>query len=95
MFDIFSQFGAIIGLAVIIALIMRSLKQPLLLGYILTGIIVGPAILGWLQSSSNIEFFSYNFSKRVAQAGAIELGSLIIKGVIEWMNTKKILLLLW
>lgn len=37
---------------------MRALKQPLVVGYILSGIIVGPLVLNILQSGEIIEVFS-------------------------------------
>lgn len=40
---IFTQLSLVIVVAAAVALVMRALRQPLILGYILTGIAVGPA----------------------------------------------------
>jgi len=45
MIEAFIELGIIVFLAVIITAIMRALKQPLLIGYILTGILVSPYFL--------------------------------------------------
>jgi Kef-type K+ transport system membrane component KefB len=55
--SIFGELSIIIGLAVIFASIMRLLKQPLLIGYILAGITAGP-ILGLINNTDAIESFS-------------------------------------
>lgn len=54
----FIELSTIIVIATCIALIMQYLKQPLILGHILTGIIVGPILLDLLQSKEVIEIFS-------------------------------------
>jgi Kef-type K+ transport system membrane component KefB len=56
--DHFLELSLIIGIATGIALLMQYLKQPLILGHILTGILVGPAVLNLLQSKELIESFS-------------------------------------
>lgn len=55
--SIFGELSIIIGLAVIFASIMRLLKQPLLIGYILAGITAGP-ILGLISNTEALESFS-------------------------------------
>ena len=55
--SIFGELSIIIGLAVIFASIMRLLKQPLLIGYIMAGITAGP-ILGLINNTDAIESFS-------------------------------------
>jgi len=39
---IFAQLSLVIAIAAGMALIMRLIRQPLIIGHILTGIIVGP-----------------------------------------------------
>jgi len=56
--EVFIELSTIIALALGVALIMRLLKQPLIVGYILTGIIVGPYVLNILHNSDIIELFS-------------------------------------
>lgn len=55
--DIFTELSLLLALATGIALIMRALKQPLIIGHILTGIIVGPSVLGLVRSPETIEAF--------------------------------------
>lgn len=43
--EVFLQFGLILSFTAVIATIMKALRQPLIIGYILTGIIVGPSVL--------------------------------------------------
>lgn len=54
--NIFAQLSLTIGIAAVMALIMRVIRQPLILGYILAGLIVGPSFLN-LISHSNQETF--------------------------------------
>lgn len=55
---IFAQLSFVIVLAAVISIIMRLLHQPLIMGYILTGIIVGPSFLGLIQAKEAFESFS-------------------------------------
>lgn len=54
--NIFAELSLAIGIAAIMALIMRIIRQPLILGYILAGLIVGPSFLN-IISESNQEMF--------------------------------------
>lgn len=54
--NVFAELSFAIGIAAIMALIMRLIKQPLLLGYIAAGLIVGPSLLG-IISEGNQEMF--------------------------------------
>lgn len=56
--DIFTEISLVIVIATIISVLMRILKQPMLIGYILTGVIVGPAVFGVMQSDESLEVFS-------------------------------------
>jgi len=56
--DIFIEIGLIIFVATAVSLIMRLLKQPLIVGYIITGIIVGPYFLNFTESVNYVELFS-------------------------------------
>lgn len=57
--DIFLHVSAIIAIAAAVALIMQSLKQPLILGHILTGFLVGPIGINLVQPKEGIEVFSH------------------------------------
>jgi len=56
--EIFIQIGLIILVATAISFLMKLLKQPLIVGYILSGIIVGPYLLNLTASASYVELFS-------------------------------------
>jgi Kef-type K+ transport system membrane component KefB/Trk K+ transport system NAD-binding subunit len=55
---LYVELSIIVVLATFIALIMKSLRQPLIVGYIATGILVGPYALNILHSTDEIELFS-------------------------------------
>ena len=56
--NIFTEISIILIVTTIISLIMHSLRQPLVIGYILSGIVVGPYFLNILQSAEQVELFS-------------------------------------
>ena len=56
--NVFTALSVIIVIASLMALIMRLIRQPLIIGYILTGVIVGPFAFHVLKSASTIETFS-------------------------------------
>ena len=57
--DILSDVGTAIVAATAVALVARALRQPLLLGYLLAGVAVGPAMgLGLVKDHENIELIS-------------------------------------
>lgn len=54
----FLELAAIITLATTISIFTKRFKQPLIIGYILTGILVGPVFLNLLKSQEQLETFS-------------------------------------
>jgi Kef-type K+ transport system membrane component KefB len=56
--DIFTQISLLVVMAAVIAIIMRILRQPLMIGYILTGILVGPSVLNVVKSHDAISAFA-------------------------------------
>ncbi|MEK6945564.1 MAG: cation:proton antiporter [Nanoarchaeota archaeon] len=58
MADIFLNISLIIGIAFLVSFLMRILKQPLIIGYIFTGIIAGPYFLNLLEKESTIGVFA-------------------------------------
>ena len=56
--EVFIELSIILGITVLITGIIRLLKQPLIIGYILTGIIVSPYFLDIVQSTEIIKVFS-------------------------------------
>jgi Kef-type K+ transport system membrane component KefB/voltage-gated potassium channel Kch len=55
---IFSGLSLIIVIGAVVAFIMRLIGQPLIIGHIITGIIVGPAVLHLIKSPDALALFS-------------------------------------
>lgn len=53
--SIFVEISVLIALCAGVAMVMRMLRQPLIIGYIITGLIVGPSLLGIVQTPETIE----------------------------------------
>ncbi len=56
--SIFLELSIILIVAVCISFVMRFLKQPLVVGYILSGILLGPYFFNIIESIEHIEVFS-------------------------------------
>jgi len=56
--SIFSELSLIIAVAVAMSLFMRIIHQPLIIGHMLTGLIVGPSLLHLVQSPETIQVFA-------------------------------------
>lgn len=56
--SIFTQISLVIAVAAIVSIIMRALRQPLIMGYMLTGILVGPSLLNVVQAKEAFQTFS-------------------------------------
>jgi Kef-type K+ transport system membrane component KefB len=52
------ELGAIIILALVIGVVIRALRQPLILAYIIVGIIAGPLVLNIIQSQDEVLIFA-------------------------------------
>lgn len=57
--EAFLEVSVIIAIAAGVALVMQLLRQPLVLGHIISGILVGPAVLNLLRSEQALEVFSH------------------------------------
>ena len=57
-FDIFAQIGLLIGMATVVSLVMRMLRQPLIVGHIITGFLVWRFALGLFEDMETLELFS-------------------------------------
>lgn len=55
---IFFELSAILVLAAAVSFVARALRQPLIVGYIATGILVGPYVLDILRAKDEMELFS-------------------------------------
>jgi Kef-type K+ transport system membrane component KefB len=56
--NLFCLLSLVIVLAVVVSGVMRLLKQPLIVGYILTGMLLGPAFLNLVPNSEAFSVFS-------------------------------------
>lgn len=56
--NIFVEISLLLGITTVVSLVIRYLKQPLVVGYILSGIIAGPFVLNILHSTHELELFS-------------------------------------
>lgn len=56
--EIFTELSIVLVVVAIVSIIMRLLRQPLILGYILTGILVGPLLLDVIHAKEAFEGFS-------------------------------------
>jgi Kef-type K+ transport system membrane component KefB len=54
----FNELSTVIAIGVGVSLLMRLIRQPLIIAYILTGIIVGPAVLNIIHSPDSIQLFA-------------------------------------
>jgi len=56
--EVFFELSKILTLVVVISGVMRLLKQPLIIGYILSGIIAGPILLNIIEATDTLATFS-------------------------------------
>ena len=56
--NLFTELSLIIAVGAGISMILRILKQPLIIAYILTGVIVGPSVLHLIADVESIKVFS-------------------------------------
>jgi Kef-type K+ transport system membrane component KefB len=56
--SIFAELSLVIVVTGAISLLMKLIRQPLILGYILSGLLVGPSALGLIHSTEVFEAFS-------------------------------------
>ncbi len=52
--DLLSSIGICVGAAALIAAVTWRFKQPLIIAYLLTGVIIGPTGFGWVASQASI-----------------------------------------
>ncbi len=55
---VFIQLSLVLGIAAGVSLVMRLMRQPLVMGYIITGILVGPTFLHLIRDEAAFESFS-------------------------------------
>ncbi|MCX6792902.1 MAG: cation:proton antiporter [Candidatus Falkowbacteria bacterium] len=57
-FTLFFELSIVIAIGVIIAIAMRLMRQPLIISYIITGLIVGPFVFNFIKSFETFNLFS-------------------------------------
>lgn len=55
---LFLEISLIIAIATAVSLVARLFRQPLIIGYIAAGVVVGPSVFNILQSHTELELFS-------------------------------------
>lgn len=56
--DVFLQLSIVLVVAALMSLVMRFFRQPLIIGHIITGIIVGPSIFNLIDDHVSFDTFS-------------------------------------
>jgi len=56
--NVFTEITLLVVIATLVAFLMRLLRQPLVIGYILTGLLVGPMFFDLVKSEEVINLFS-------------------------------------
>lgn len=54
----FTQISLVLAVTAVIAVVMRLLRQPLIMGYIITGILVGPSVLNLVHDNDVFHAFA-------------------------------------
>lgn len=57
--NVFLEVGLVIGIAAVLALIGRGIRQPTIVAYLIAGIIAGPLVLGIINSTDLIKIFAH------------------------------------
>lgn len=55
---VFTEFAALLAISAALGVVAVKFRQPLLLAYIVVGILVGPAVLGWTTSHHQVELLA-------------------------------------
>ncbi len=56
--SVFSELSLVIVVTAVVSIIMKLIRQPLILGYILAGLLVGPSALGLIHNTEVFDAFS-------------------------------------
>ncbi|MFH1385436.1 MAG: cation:proton antiporter [Patescibacteria group bacterium] len=56
--ELFSEIGLLVVIAALVSFLTRLLRQPLIIGYIFTGLLVGPFFLNLIRSHDTFQLFS-------------------------------------
>jgi Kef-type K+ transport system membrane component KefB len=55
----FAELAAVVTVVVAVTALMRVLKQPLIIGYIIAGILMSPTILNLIQHTDSVQMFAH------------------------------------
>jgi len=55
---IFTELSLVVAIVVVVSIIMKWLRQPLIMGYIITGVLVGPSFLHIVKNQTAFDSFS-------------------------------------
>jgi len=55
----FAELAAVVTFVVAVTALMRLLKQPLIIGYIVSGILMSPSILNLIQHTDSVQMFAH------------------------------------
>lgn len=85
----FAEIGLLIGIAAAISLVMRFLRQPLIVGHIITGILVGRFAMDIFQNTQTLELFSHLGIAFLLFSVGLNLNPRMLKqyGMTSVMNT--------
>lgn len=56
--NLFVELALVLALTTVISFLMKALKQPMVVGYILAGILAGPMVLGLTSTNDSFELFA-------------------------------------
>jgi Kef-type K+ transport system membrane component KefB len=56
--DIFYTTAAVLAVAALVGFVGNRLRQPLIVAFIAVGVIVGPAVLGWVSEAESLELLA-------------------------------------
>ncbi len=57
--DVFVEFALLFAITLVVSGIVKFLKQPLIIGYILSGILVGPLVFNFVHSTDTVLAFGH------------------------------------
>jgi Kef-type K+ transport system membrane component KefB len=56
--NVFQEIAALLAAAAVASILTTTFRQPAIVGFILLGVVVGPALLGWVSASNEVATFS-------------------------------------
>lgn len=77
----FTEVASLLAVTLGLGLLAYLIKQPLVIAYIVAGVLVGPEAFGWLQSSHELEIFSQAGIVFLLFSVGLHLNPLVLKEV--------------